>query len=176
MKFFNGAVQMFRCEIRPKYVHNYIFRVRGLPQQEVADPHLSGWPDDQLRVGHARRVQIPGENILGQFFRVGLSGGDIRRVSLHSMDNFIPPAVVQAEVHLHVVFLRAAFRIVAERLQLRAETGQVAEKSEFYPVFFHVPQRLFQIPAQQFHDSRHFLRRTFPVLRGKGVHRQVFHA
>ena len=92
------------------------------------------------------------------------------------MDNLIPPAVVQAEIHLHVVVLRAAFRIVAERLQLRAETGQVAKKAEFYPVLFHVPQRLFQIPAQQLHDSRHFFRRALPVLRGKGVHRQVFHA
>ena len=144
VKFLNGAVQVFRSKVRPKYIHNHIFRVRGLPQQEIADPHLSGRPDDQFRIGYARRVQIPGENVLGQVFRVGLSGGDIRRVSLHRVDDLIPPAVVQAEIYLDVVFLRAAFRVVAEGLQLRTETGQVAEKAEFYPVLFKIMKENYQ--------------------------------
>ena len=91
------------------------------------------------------------------------------------LHNLIPSAVIQAEIHLHIVVFTLLLRPVAQSLQFRAEFCQVPEEAESDPVFLHIPQGFLQIPAQQLHNARHFLRRTLPVLRGEGVYRQILH-
>ena len=69
VKFLDGAVQVFRVKSgQSTFIITY---------SEYADCHSRklltrispGRPDNQLRIGYARRVKIPGENILGQCFR-----------------------------------------------------------------------------------------------------------
>ena len=34
------------------------FSIGGLPEQEVAEPHLSAGPDDEIRIRHIRGIEV----------------------------------------------------------------------------------------------------------------------
>ena len=91
------------------------------------------------------------------------------------LDDLVPSAVIQAEIHLHIVIFTLFLGPVAQSLQLRAELRQVTKEAEADTVLLHIPQGFLQIPAQQLHNARHLVGRSLPVLRGEGVHRQVLH-
>ena len=58
------ALELLAVEVGPQLVREVQLRVGGLPQQEVGQPQLAAGADDQLRVLHVGRVQVPAELLL----------------------------------------------------------------------------------------------------------------
>src|SRR4051812_5426522 len=52
----HGVSQVPGPEVGPERVHEDELRIRGLPEQEVRDPELARRTDQQIRIGHGRRV------------------------------------------------------------------------------------------------------------------------
>ena len=73
-----------------------------------------------------------------------------------------------------VVAVMASF--CAWELLLRRETGAFAEKAHLELVALHDRERFLHVFIEDVHDRAHFLGRTAPVFRGKGVDREVFDA
>src|SRR5699024_8507769 len=69
IKCVDRRIHVVGLEIRPQNVGKIIFRVGRLPQQEVGRSDLAGRPDDQIRVGHMRGVQVRADGVLGDLLR-----------------------------------------------------------------------------------------------------------
>ena len=124
MVFFNGSIQVLRTEIRPQYIHKYIFGIGRLPQQKIAGPHLTGRTDDQFRIRYVRRIKVTVEDILNQILRLISALGHILVKAPGRPDDLIPPAVIQAKIHLDfMISLRAGLRLTAELLQFGRKTA-----------------------------------------------------
>src|SRR5262245_4152164 len=55
------GLQVFaRAEIRPERLGNVELRVRCLPQEEVAEPHLAARPDEEVGIRDAPRPEVAG--------------------------------------------------------------------------------------------------------------------
>src|SRR6266702_3798230 len=57
LEFENRAVERARPEIRPEVGRDPELGVGDLPQEEVGDPHLSARADEEIGIGHVRRVE-----------------------------------------------------------------------------------------------------------------------
>src|SRR6266436_5686038 len=51
--------QLRAVKIRPQRLRNKNLRIRNLPQQKSAQPHLPARPDQQIRVRQIRRIKMP---------------------------------------------------------------------------------------------------------------------
>ena len=49
----NGLIEDLRAEVRPQDRREKEFRISALPEQEIAYPHFTASPDDQVRIGTA---------------------------------------------------------------------------------------------------------------------------
>ena len=59
LEFRDAFQQMYAPEIRPQSLCHVNLSVRKLPQQEIAEPHLSTSAYDQIRIRQIPRVQMP---------------------------------------------------------------------------------------------------------------------
>ena len=69
-------VERLRAEVRPEAVREPQLGVRGLPDQEVADPLLAAGPDHEVRVGQARGIQRLADRTLVHLLGGDAGGGD----------------------------------------------------------------------------------------------------
>src|SRR4051812_46692403 len=56
-------VQMLFAKIRPERVTDIQLSVADLPEEIVADAHLAGGADEQIRIGHAGGVEVFGDRL-----------------------------------------------------------------------------------------------------------------
>src|SRR3990172_5071780 len=81
-------------EVGPEGRRDIPLRVRGLPDQEVADAQLARGPDDQVRIGDADSVEIPANKLVAY-----LSWGyTVPHHSLNGLHDLIPATVVKGDV------------------------------------------------------------------------------
>src|SRR5688572_3885694 len=66
----HGTLQFFLAEVGPVQRCRPVFGIGSLPDQEVAEPHLPGRPDDEIRIAHTLGVQVRAERLLIQLVRV----------------------------------------------------------------------------------------------------------
>ena len=93
----NGLEQVPLAEVGPQRVGDPDLRVRDLPEQEVADPHLAARPDQQVGIGLARGIEKISEALLVQ-----LVGADARRHdAARGFHDFGAAAVVERDVEQH---------------------------------------------------------------------------
>src|SRR5208282_6259891 len=59
LEILNRLQHVDAAKVRPEPVSDEDLRVGDLPQQEVRDAHLTRRADQQIRVRHVRRVQMP---------------------------------------------------------------------------------------------------------------------
>ena len=127
------------------------------------------------QVRNTGRIQVIAEHILRELRR---SAGLVRLgVPAHGVQDLVPAAVIDAQVHLAAVVMCALLLGRGhEALQLRRKAGPLAEKAHLELVALHDRERFFHIFIEDAHDRAHFLGRAAPVFRGKGVDREVFDA
>ena len=58
LKIENSFDQVRAPEIGPKRLGNIQLGIRDLPKQKVADPHLAGSANEQVRIRRIRRIEI----------------------------------------------------------------------------------------------------------------------
>src|SRR5436309_7832993 len=92
-----GLEQVAPAEIGPQRVGHPDLGIRDLPEQEIADAHFAARPDQQIRIGLARRVEKPGEPPLVEIVRPQ-AGRDRAARRVH---DFGAAAVVQRDVEQH---------------------------------------------------------------------------
>lgn len=66
-------VQIARFEVRPQHIGEIIFGVRRLPQKEVRRADLARGTDDEVRVGHMRRVKVRADGFLRDVLRLNFA-------------------------------------------------------------------------------------------------------
>src|SRR5213594_1251105 len=59
----DGLQELTFAEIGPERLRHPDLGVSDLPQKEVADPQLAAGPDEKIRIGLARRVQVALEHL-----------------------------------------------------------------------------------------------------------------
>ena len=84
---------MFTPEVGPEHLAEHQLAVRQFPQQEIGDAVLARGADHQVRVGHLRFVEVPGDDLLGDLFCRGARIDD----ATHGIDQFSPTAVVEGD-------------------------------------------------------------------------------
>jgi len=60
----NYPVNFIFREIRPESLCNIKFRIRDLPEQKIADPHLAGCPYEQIGIMPAGGVKVVTDTVL----------------------------------------------------------------------------------------------------------------
>ena len=124
--------------------------IRDRPQEEIAGPLLPGGANDQLRVRHPGRIQVLGKQILIQIRWGPLPPGHSLCKLASSLDDLVPAAVVQTEVHLDLMIVSGTeLCIPAQLLQAGGQLGQVPKEYKMHPVLLHIPECLLQVPAQE---------------------------
>src|SRR5215468_12377073 len=66
LEFHKRLQQPRAVEIGPERFRHEDLRVRNLPQQEIAYPHLAAGPDQQIRIGQPARIKVALDIGLGQ--------------------------------------------------------------------------------------------------------------
>ena len=92
MIFRNGLIQVLRAKIGPQHIHEDVFGVSRLPEQEIAGAHFPGRPDDELRVRNSGRIEIIFKQTFRQLLRAALSGSHLLGEGLGSPDDLVPSA------------------------------------------------------------------------------------
>ena len=93
----DGLEQVLSAEVGPQHVGEHQLAVGQLPEQEVGDPELAGGADDQIRIGHVRLIEVPGDGPLVDLGRRH-PGGD---QCPHGIDDLGPASVVEGEDERH---------------------------------------------------------------------------
>src|SRR3954449_10487330 len=78
------STQVALVEVRPELVHEDKFRIRELPEQEVRDAQLAARADQQIGIGQLRRIEVRGEHVLVDLFRLDAALRDAPR-RLHEL-------------------------------------------------------------------------------------------
>ena len=55
---FQGLLISLPPEIRPQRLRHIYLRIRHLPKEKIAQPHLPARSDEQIRIGHACSVKV----------------------------------------------------------------------------------------------------------------------
>src|SRR5262245_713835 len=84
-------------EVRPQRVSDVNLGIRDLPQQIVADSHLTARPDQEVRIGLASSVEKAGKALLVELLRAYAGG----HRAPGSVDDLGSPPVVQRDVEQH---------------------------------------------------------------------------
>ena len=93
----DGGGEVGAAELRPQRGCDDELGVRNLPQEEIADAHLSAGPDQEVRVGPVPGVEMLGEYPLRDLGGVELPGLDLFRHRPGGLDDFSPAAVAERE-------------------------------------------------------------------------------
>src|SRR3989339_380291 len=94
----NGLVKMGTVKIGPQDRGKIEFSVRALPKQEIGDAKVSAGPNKQIRVGHARCVEILSNKLLVYVRRFYLGLQTIADNGLDRADNFRTATVADGKV------------------------------------------------------------------------------
>src|SRR5688500_4004187 len=70
-KYFQGTAIFVLVEVRPISRRDVPFRICSLPDQEIAHTQLSRGTNDEVWIGHTRRIEIATDEIVGHIL-----GGD----------------------------------------------------------------------------------------------------
>src|SRR3989304_559155 len=103
-KRFQGAPIFLLIEIRPIGWRDVPFRIRGLPDEEVAHTQFSRCADNEIGVRNACCIKIATHQRIGHFFRRDPIFHDI----LYGIDNLITPAVVERDIQDQATRLQLA--------------------------------------------------------------------
>ena len=160
---------MPRPKVGPQRVGHPDLRVRDLPQQEVAHPHLAAGANQQIGIGLSGRVQELREAPLIEVRRMdGVLDGPPRR-----RDDLRPPAVVDGDVEQHAAVAASAF---LPDVELAPDVGrQLVRASDDPEPDVVVEQRLQLEPhvlLEQRHQQRHLGGGPLPVLDRESIEGQ----
>ena len=166
--------QITAIEVGPESIKENQLRVRALPEQEVRRALLSRRADEQIDVGDVRFVEEVPEALLGELARIKSSLGSQLRDPPRGVDDFGAASVVHAELQgQHVVADGAAFGV----FQFADHTAPQARPSAGPPHPDAHGVELVSPPsdhvAVEAHQPANLIRRSVPVLGGKGVRGEV---
>src|SRR5438105_1851315 len=109
LEFENRFVERARGEVRPEVGGDPELGVRDLPQEEVRDPHLAARPDEEIGIGHVRRVQRATHVLLGDVRGIELSVLHVRRETPERVEELVPAAIVERHLELQPGVVPGAF-------------------------------------------------------------------
>jgi hypothetical protein len=168
------VVQVGHAEVRPERRADVQLGVADLPQQVVAHPHLAGRPDEQVRVGHAGRVQVVRDHRLVDLLRPQPAVPHVPGDRPHGVDDLRPAAVVQGQ---HERQPGVVLRLVQRPLHLAEDrVGQVVEPADLPEpdvVRHHRGPLAPQVLDVHLHEERDLVDRPLPVLEAERVEREV---
>src|SRR5437879_1859671 len=87
-------VEVGSAEIRPQRLRTVKLGVGRLPEQEVAESHLAGRPDDQVRIGEPASVQVTRQAAFVELRQVR----PLSRQFVDGIDDLLPAAVIDGDV------------------------------------------------------------------------------
>ena len=166
--------QITAIEVGPESIKENQLRIRALPEQEVRRSLLSRRADEQIDVRDVRFVEEVPEALFGELARIKSSLGSQLRNSPRGVDDFSAASVVHAELQgQHVVADGAAFGV----FQFADHTAPQARPSAGPPHPDAHGVELVSPPsdhvAVEAHQPANLIRRSVPVLGGKGVRGEV---
>ena len=173
--FRDALEQMHPAKLRPQGGSHIDFRVSQLPQQKVAQPHLTAGANHQIGIGQMPRVEMTRHRVLVDFQMIQAA---IARGRVHDraerIHQFGACAVVERESQHHAGVVRCG---LARPLHLLLHRGrQFVLASDVFQANIVLVQRgnfCFQIAAEQTHQEIDFAAGTLlPVLLGKRVQRE----
>src|SRR5512134_458919 len=94
-------VEVLAVEVRPENRREVQLRVRGLPQQEVAEALLAAGADDQVGVGHVGVVQAAADRLGPQLLPLQPAGVVVREELLHGVRDLDTAAVIERDRERH---------------------------------------------------------------------------
>src|SRR5260221_60988 len=161
--------QVVAAEVGPERLGHPDFRVRDLPEQEVADAHFAARPDQQIGIRLACRVEIIAELALVEF----LGADAVRDRAARRIDDLGAPAVVQRDVEQHPCVLFGLLDADAEFvLSIGREFIRAAAHLEPHVVREERAELEADVPLEQQHQRVHFGARAFPVFDRKRIERE----
>ena len=169
--------EILPLEIGPEFFGHMDFRVAELPEEKIRNAHLAGGADEEVGVGHPGCVQA-GANEFGR--DVGFAHGACGSVAdegFHGINNLGAAAVAQGEDEVELGVRRGGFHHLAElALADGGEFLDAADVVESDALADHFIALLVEEIFQQKHEGVDLEGGAFPVLRGKGVERQILNA
>src|SRR5579871_4171261 len=165
------------AEVRPERVGDVQLGVSELPEEEVADPHLSAGADEKVGIGDAGRAEVLGKHALSDALRIELTprypAGD-RTDRAHDV---VAPAVAHGERDGHArVVARRRDRLAQRSAHRRGQPAQVADREQADVMLHHLAELALQVAAQQRHEAVDLARRAVPVLAREREQREVLDA
>src|SRR5688572_4491951 len=165
----HGFDEVPAAEVRPQRVGHVDLRVRDLPEQVVADAHLTARADEEIRIRLTGRIEKAREplfvEILGTHAR--FDGASCR------IDDLGASAVVQRNVEEHPA---AALRALDRDVQLILDVGrQLLHPADHAKADVIAQQRVQlgpQIALEKPHQRADLTGRTLPVLYGERIQRE----
>lgn len=169
--------EVLLSKIRPVFLADIQLGVTDLPEQKIADSIFGGCTNHEIRIGHTPCHQCSGDGFLCDRFRGKTAFTCLSCKLLHGLTDFGPGAVVDGEAKSHSAVVLCFF---CRPQDLFADHGgkftcdsDCAEpeslRVDFF-AFFH------QVVSEQSHQKIQFGWRSFPVLAGKAVQRELFKA
>src|SRR6185369_17419945 len=117
------------AEIRPQRLRDVDLRVRELPEEEIADPHLPARPDEEIGIGDTGGAERGGDEVLIDLLGVEVAATHAPRDRPHGVGQLLAPAVAHREDHRHPgVVLRLLDDVAERRLDLARELPDVADR------------------------------------------------
>src|SRR6266540_5206592 len=165
----HGPRQLFLAEIGPVERRAPVLRVGGLPEQEVAQPHLASRANDQIRVTQTTGVEIAAEELFVQLF-----GGDpVPNQFSRRLDDLGPAPVVEGDVERKAAIVAGQVDGVQDSLlQLRWKPIERADVPQPNAVGVKLSRLAVDHLAENLHQARDLVVRAAPVLGRESVQRQ----
>src|SRR5690625_1793727 len=171
----NGSLQILALEVGPEPIAEDQLRVGQLPEQEVADPHLSAGADEQVRIRQAGGFQPAGERRLIDAGGVEFASRGLLGQPPGARDDLLPSPVGEGDRQLKALVPGARLlEALDDAHQIGRQTAAVADHAHPNVKARHLRRIVVaEIPPQQPHQIDDLGDRPLPVFRGKGKKRQA---
>ncbi|SPE56269.1 hypothetical protein SBV1_2320021 [Verrucomicrobia bacterium] len=172
--FFQGGIELGFAEVRPERGGDHQLGVRNLPEEEVADSHLTAGADEHVRVRKVSRVEMLAKNFLGDVRGVEFAVADLLSEAAHGVHNFgASPIAERHDQSEPIIFSERGDGLLEMLLDEFGQPVNLADDFEPDIVFVQLGGLGLEIMDQVLHEGIDLVFRPVPVFDGKGVKGKV---
>ena len=150
------------------------FRIGGLPEQEVAEPHFSARPDHQIRIGHLAGIEMGGKHGFVDLIGIDAALSDLAGDAPRRPGDFVAPAVVEGHDHAETgIRRRLCFGLADQGGNVLRQPLAGSDHLNPHPLAMEAGEIAANEHPQQPEKELDLGGRARPVLRGEAEQRQV---